>query len=290
MHTERTMERLTITIRPGPSEEGLLRVADAMQQVLDLVKLHEEAERAMAAPEQAYEWRLERASTASPFTVVAIADPVDPNVDVSGHVREVKSAVAIGIRNLIRGEAPWWMGPDAMNVARSVFSRTQNGVSVTRIEYGPNEFISIDRVQAAAGIRAIGAINALSLEAEIGEREAFGEIPGVMVAAGRYRNRPAIQLKADLYGFVWCQLSEKILERFGSEHAMREVWEGKTLGITGKLIYAVGGAKLSRIEVTDIREIRGSPPIDLGSVLDPNFTAGLDPVEYLRQLHEGELA
>src|SRR6266550_1361791 len=290
MHTERSVERLTITIRPGPSDEGLLRVADAMQQVLDLVRLHEEAEKAMASPEKAFEWRQERASASTPFTVVALADPIDPNVDVSGHVREVKSVVATGIRSLIRGEAPWWMGPDAMNVARSVFGRTQNGVSVTRIEYGPNEFITIDRAQAAAAIRAIGAINALSLDAEITEREASGEIQGIMVAAGRYRNRPGIQIKTDLYGFVWCQLADQISQRFGSEHAMREIWEGKTLGVAGKLIYAAGGAKLSRIEVFEIREIPVAVRVDLENVLDPNFTAGLDPVEYLRQLHEGELA
>lgn len=35
---------------------------------------------------------------------------------------------------------------------------------------------------------------------------------------------------------------------------------------------------------------RGEPeePFDLASVQDPNFTGGLDPVEYIRQLHEGE--
>lgn len=31
------------------------------------------------------------------------------------------------------------------------------------------------------------------------------------------------------------------------------------------------------------------PLVDLDSVCDPNFTGGLDPVEYLRRLHAGEL-
>lgn len=70
---------------------------------------------------------------------------------------------------------------------------------------------------------------------------------------------------------------------------MNEIWRKKTLLVEGRLVYAKGG-KLSRIEATDIRERDGVAPVDLDSLLDPNFTAGLDPAEYLRQLHEGELA
>jgi hypothetical protein len=31
-------------------------------------------------------------------------------------------------------------------------------------------------------------------------------------------------------------------------------------------------------------------PIDLDSILDPDFTSGLDPNKYLEKLHAGELA
>jgi hypothetical protein len=284
------MERIVITIHPTPSDERLLRVSDAMQQVIDALKLFEEAKRAIASPQESFEWRLERASTNTPFTIVAVAEAIDPAVDVSAQVRRVKSEVSSGIRKLIQQqEPPWWMGPEAISLARSVFARTQNGIASTEIEFAPNEKIAIDRTEADAGIRAIAGINAINLDAELGEREAFGEIEGVMVAAGRYRGRPAIQIRSELYGFVWCPLSPKITQRFGTEHRVAEVWEGRIIGVQGRLIYATGG-KLSRIEVTDIREIEVAPPIDLDSVLDPNFTAGLDPVEYLRRFHEGKLA
>lgn len=128
-----------------------------------------------------------------------------------------------------------------------------------------------------------------AVEAELGERISFGEISGQMVAAGRYRNRPAIQIRAEPYGFIWCQLSETVIDKFVSEHKMADVWEGRTIGVEGRLFYASGG-KLSKIEVTSIREIYAVPPIDLDSVLDPTFTAGLDPADYLEKLHEGELA
>lgn len=284
------MERIVITIRPTQSDDELLRVSDAMQHVIDYIKLFEEAEHAIASPEESFEWRLERASTNSPFTVVAVAESMHPMVDVSSQVQKVKAEFSSGMRGLIQNrQPPWWMGPDAIDLARSVFVRSQNGIGSTEIQISANETFSIDRAQADAGLKAIAAISAIIVSADISDRVAWGEIEGVMVAAGRYRNCPAIQIRTELYGFVWCQLSKALIEKFGNEHTMRDVWEGKTLGIEGKLIYASGG-KLSRIEANNIRELETVPPIDLDSVLDQDFTSGLDPIEYLRRFHDGELA
>jgi hypothetical protein len=285
------MERIRFTIHPPPSDDqGLLLVSDAMQQVIDYFKLLGEAARAMASPDESFEWRLEKASTNTPFTVVAVAEGRDPTVNVSMQVQRVKSAFSSGIRNLIeRRELAWWMGPDAINLAQAVFARTQNGIWTTEIEVAANDTLEIDRAQAEAGINAIAGISAISLDADLAERTAFGEIEGLMVAAGRYRSKPAIQIRTEMYGYVWCQLSATVIDKFGTEHTMRDIWEGKTVGVQGRLVYAAGG-KLSKIEVVEIREMPSVPRIDLGSVLDPDFTSGLDPVEYLRKLHEGELA
>jgi hypothetical protein len=184
------------------------------------------------------------------------------------------------------------MDAEGMLVFRRVLSRNQNGVGRTDIDFdiGANmqNVVSIDRAQAEAGIRAIAALNVLDVK-DLPERESFGEVEGVMVAAGRYRSRPAVQIRSELYGFVWCVLSPNVIERFGNEHKMADVWEGKSIGVHGRLSYAIGG-KLGRIEVIDLREITAAQPIDLDSVLDPNFTSGMDPHEYLRHLHDGELA
>jgi hypothetical protein len=288
------MDRLVITIHPTPSDEGLLRVSDAMQQVIDALRVIEQAERALVSPQDTFEWRLERALAGSPFTVVAVAEPVNPMADITPHVRRVKAEVSRGMRDFIsRGAPPPWMDLEGMFAFRRFLSRTQNGIGRTDIDFDVGadtpDVVSIDRAQADAGVRAIAALNVMDLADALPERESFGEIEGVMVAAGRYRSRPAIQIRADLYGFVWCILSPSIVSRFGSEHRMADVWEGKTVGVNGRLSYAIGG-RLSKIEAIDVREIVTAPPIDLDSVLDPNFTAGMDPHEYLRQLHDGELA
>ena len=284
------MDRIVITIRPAPSDEGLLSVADAMQQVLDTLRIFAAADKMVPTTHDAFVWRLERASTNSPFTIVALADPVNPTVGVTARVRATKAAVATGIRGLVqRGEAPPWMDAEATTVVQSFLRRNQNGIGETDIDL-EGEVISIDRSKADAGLRVIAGQNVLSLESELAEREAFGEIEGVMLAAGRFRNRPAIQIRSELYGFVWCALSPALVEHFGNEHTMADIWEGKTIGVQGRLYYASGGSRLTRIEVRDIREIETASPIDLDAVLDPEFTSGMDPHEYLRRLHEGDLA
>jgi hypothetical protein len=170
------MEHLVITIHPAPSDEGLLRVSDAMQQVMDALNLFEEAKRAIASPRESFEWRLERASTNSPFTVVAVAEAMDPTADVSAQVRRVKSEVSSGIRKLIQDRQPsWWMGPEAIKLAQSIFARTQNGIGSTEIEFEPTEKIAIDRTEADAGIKAIKGINAINKVNTL-EQPAFGQV------------------------------------------------------------------------------------------------------------------
>jgi len=265
------MDRFIITIAPPPSDESLLGVADAMQQVIDALNIFIDAERSFTSPHEAFEWKLESATTNSPFTVVAVAHGLDSRVDISGHVGRVKSAVASGLRNLIeRGERAPWMDSDAIERTKALFARNQNGIAATIINFDDAaEPLTIDPGAAGAALRAIEGITAINM-ADLPERVAFGEIEGVMIAAGRYRNRP-------------------LVEKFGGEHQMADVWRGNLIGVRGRLRYAAGG-KLSLIEALEIREITTAPPIDLASVLDPDFTAGLDPIEYLRQLHEGELA
>lgn len=285
------MERLKITVHPLSSDAELLRVADAMQQVIDYFKLIQEAEHAIASPEESFEWRLESASANSPFTVVAVAEGYNPTINVDAHARKVKSEFASGMRRLIKDrELPYWMSPDGLVIAKSIFTRMQSGISNTEVEIATGERFTIDRQEAEDGIRAIAGVSAINVDGtDIGERIAYGEIEGQMVAAGRYWNSPAIQIRSDQYGFVWCRLAKELIERFGGEHKMNEIWEGKTVGVEGRLIYVAGG-KLSRIEAKNIREIISATAIDLDSVLDPNFTSGLDPVEYLNKLHQGELA
>jgi hypothetical protein len=283
------MERVVITIHPPQPDDGLLSVSDAMQQVLDAIYLLISAQQALVTPEKAFNWRLESASASSPFTVTALAVAKQPDMDISAHARHIKDVVSSGLTSLIQdGEPSWWMKPEVIDSTRALFERTLNGIARTVIDFSPDNTISIDRASATAGMRAIEGFDALSVGKEIAARIAWGEIEGIMVAVGRYQKKAAIQIRSEQYKYVWCTLSDELSDRFGGEHRLEEVWSGKLIGVKGRLNYGEGG-KLSRIEAVDIREIYRTAPIDLDSLMDPDFTAGLHPVEYLRQLNEGDL-
>jgi hypothetical protein len=257
-----------------------LQVREALEQVLDTLQLFEQAERSLGDPHAAFVWRLEKASTNSPLTVVAVAEAVDPAIDVTPQVAHVKAAHA---------QPPTWLERGSFGVVKELFARNLNGIALTEIDFELPSIdpLAIDRVQATAGLRAVEAINPLDA-VDIPERRATGEIEGQFLAAGLYQRRPAIQIRTDLYGFVWCVLDEGLIDRWGGEHRLSEIWEGKTIGVYGEMHYLSGG-RLNRIDANDIREI-DIPPFDLDAILDIDFTAGFDPVEYLEKLHEGDLA
>lgn len=262
-------------------------VSDAMQQVIDAFTLLTEVEQAVTSPQQSFKWKLESASTNSPLTIVAVAEPLIPDVDIVAHVRKVKQEFSSGIKKLITEVAPaWWMGPSALDLVGALFRRTANGISNTEIDLEQDDKVVLDSTNALLGTHAIDAITAISVGADLDARTSYGELHGLIVAAGKFQGKPAIQIKTEQYSFVWCRLAPHLVTEFGDQHNVSEIWEGKNVGVLGSLVYARGG-KLSRIEANKIREIPGAPLISLDEVADKDFTAGLDPVEYLRQLHEG---
>ncbi len=207
-------------------------------------------------------------------------------------VKKVKEKVSIGLINLMgRGEAAPWMNMQKDGALSRLLSRNKDAFIRTDIDFmeGAGGSLSIDHAGADAGLRALAATNVIDVSEDLCEREALGEIDGIMVAAGRYQGQPAIQIRSELYGLIWCILPQRVILHFGSEHAMKDVWDGKRIGVQGVLSYGIGG-KLLKIGVQDIREFESVERIDISAVLDPDFTSGLEPDEYLRLLHEGELA
>jgi hypothetical protein len=285
--------RIVITIHPSVSDARLLTVSDAMLQVLDSIKLLEEAQQGMGFPQDKLVWKLERASTNTPFTIVALAQSSHPTADhalVDYAADMVQKEVAKCMRSIVdREQPPAWMTPGALSVARNIFARNMNGVGATDYDFDKGRVLSIKPEDAARAVGALEAFNVLAFQ-DLDARVSFGEIEGLMIAAGRYRNKPAIQIRNDLYGFIWCVLPVQLLESFGGEHRMSDVWAGKTIGASGRLYYAAGGAKISYIDALDMREIETAPSVRLEDVLDPDFTGGMDPHGYLDKLHEGSLA
>lgn len=290
-------QRVVITVRPNPSDGDRLKVADAMRQVLDVLRVLESAGRSLEAdPKRGFDWRLERATANSPFTVVAVADARDPAIDVSQRVRLAKHETAIAFRAVAeRRSPPAWLDPDGTAALRSVYERTLNGIAATAIDFDadgrPDEKVTgqVDVAPETAGAALAALRDAAPLsEMRSPARVAHGELDGRLAAVGRYRGQPALQVVNRLYGPVWCVVPSELADRLGDERTLREVWSGRRVAVSGRLHYAAGG-RLVRVVVEDIRE-RPSRHVRIEDVLDADFTAGLDPIEYLDRLHDGSLA
>ena len=282
--------RLTITIRPKPSDGGLLKVSDAMQQVLDVLKVVEAASRSVSVdPQHGFDWRLESASTNSPFTVVVVAEARNPTIDVSQYVVRAKRETAIAFRNMReRRLAPPWLDQESRAALRNVYQRNLNGISETSIA-GDNALDLIDVTQESAAVSAemLTGLTPLS-KMEIPARRLQGELTGLLVSVGRHRRTPSLTILTSQYGAVVCSVPAHLIEKLGGEKTLEDVWKGRRIAVIGTLVYSSGG-KLASVMADDIQD-RITRDVDIQALLDSDFTAGLEPTEYLDALHGGYLA
>ncbi len=283
--------RLTITIVPRPSDDGLLKVNDALQQVLDFLKVVEAAGRSLSSdPQRAFDWKLESASTNSPFTVVAVAEARNPSVDVSKPAAEAKRATALAFRQIhARRVAPAWLDQDARVALRSVYQRNLNGVASTRVGRAQDaDFIEVTHETAALDVESLKALAPLAAPMDIPARQIVGELAGHLLGVGRYRGHPALTILSAQYGRVVCTVADTLVAKLGGEKTLEDVWTGRSVAVSGTLFFGVGGV-LNRVVADEIRD-RVAAPVSLSLILDGEFTSGLEPTDYLDGLHGGYLA
>lgn len=281
---EKAEHQIVITVTPDEHHDGLLKVEDALLQVLAFLRVAEEGKESLGRVHEDFEWRLYSATTNSPFTVIATAIPINPTVDVTEHVIAVKSLTSRTFSQISIGEAPpGWLKPDGVAAVRGFFKRNTNGIAETTVDMPSVGTFVVDKATAA---NVVPALEPSYLQTDIPARVAHGEIEGRLVAVGRFYKRPALNIRTSLYGAVWCVLADRLVDLWGDEQRISSIWKGKRVIVYGRLFYATGG-KLTRVEADNVRE-RDVPKINLDKILDPDFTAGLDPVEYLAQMHEGK--
>ncbi|MBI1187250.1 MAG: hypothetical protein GC206_07975 [Alphaproteobacteria bacterium] len=261
-----------------------------MQQVLDFLRVAEDAKAHLGWSGFDFDWRLEKASTNSPFSLTAIAEPVAdiPVASIVAHVDEVERVAVGAFKDLARGlPMPSWLSQDGAASLAQLHRRALNGIRTTRFDFGG----AVGRIEVAAE-QATNALSVLerataTAPEQFPYRVAHGEIDGRMVSVARWRNYPAIQITNAAYGLIWCVLTERQMEQFGGEQTLSDVWRGRRVSVPGRIYYGQNG-KPTRIEAIDIRA-KEVPEVQIEDVLDADFTGGLSPVEYLDKLHEGRL-
>lgn len=285
MTADDAKKRIVIKVAAPDKTDGRLTVNDALQQVLDFLRVAVDAKTALGRVHEDFEWVLESATTNSPLTVVATAEPLNPHVDISAYVADVEDMTARAFRDVKSGSRPpSWLSPKGGAALREFFRRNTNGISATIIDFDSRDHLEITKEEA---IGVLPDVEFFQVKETIPARTAYGEIEGRLAAVGTYYKKPALFLRTVLYGDVWCILASHLVDQWGDAQRVSDIWKSKKLTVYGRLIYWQGG-KLARIEAEAVRE-RSAPPLNIEDLFDVDFTAGLDPVEYLDRLHEGKL-
>ncbi len=279
-------QRIVLTIQPSDAHAGKLRADEAMRQVLDVLAVIDDTAQ-LSAPEAEINWILDSATTNSPFTVTVVAESARGIEAIDAQLSEIKLRAAMTIETAMLGHIPEWLSPNGASAMRDVIRRTANGIALTKVDFGGG--VGAIDITHDAALEIVDALpmRPSDVTSEIPKRMGFGEISGVLAAVGHYYRRPALHLKTTLYGNVWCVLSDALVNEWGGDTRLATVWQGRRLTVYGRLTYLRGG-RLMKVDVETVRE-HVAPPFDIRSVFDPDFTAGLDPVEYLERLHEGQL-
>lgn len=275
--------KVKVVVYPsGAGEEGLT-IADAMQQVLDYFNLLSKAEARDPRSGVKVVWRLESATTNSPFTVEATAVSSDPEVLVDRQALMARLSLKEGISKLIRGEAkPLWFDGDTELIMRRILARNLNGIGRTDIvvtEDEPPIILDHRSARRAQAYLDLKAAEEAALIDDLSRRE-FGSIEGQAVGLTTHYRKPAIVIRERLSGRdVKCVLPPTSADAIGSQHQWSEVWGNQRIVVTGLCHYDKVG-NLILIEAEEISRLRARD-VSISDVRDPDFSAGLSSQQHL---------
>lgn len=276
-----TRDKIVVTIEPGsPAEQ--LDIADAFQQVLDYLKLVE-----LAASEDAdFDWKLEKATTNSPFTVVAFTPTGSVATKTQQSLSVAQRRAEEGLRELAKGTVPKWMRKRQRSTARRITRRFHDGIGrmALRTDEDAGAFL-LNRALAAKALSTLEKVDGFE-EISIPKHTSFGEVEGTLLGAGSYYGKPALWVRISGYDVVRCIVAQDKLDELGDEATLKQIWKHRRVRLVGTLSYAEGGL-LEQVAVEEMH-LFPAPTVGLRQIIDPDFTGGMEPIEYLDRLHDGE--
>ena len=278
--------KVTFTVEPSKAHHEILTVQDAFQQAIDFFDLlTDEADEHVV-------WKLEMASTNSPFTCQG--EPVDVRTwaGAYAHVEERVSIVERNFRRIAEGKDFDDAFPrEKIDTARRMLRRNTNGVGLTRATFAEDEEaveISPDTAKRYFEQVLTPAESLHSYLFSRTSRREVGSLEGRVVEIGTDYDAPALQIKEHNTGRpIWCRVSPGKVQEIGSEMKANDAWSRRRVRIRGTLNYDDDGSVLRVLNGT-FTYTDDVAPADLDQLQDREFTEGYPPSEYLDRLRENE--
>ena len=276
-------DKIVVTIEP-PKPNERLDVAEAFKQVLDFLELVEQA----AGESAHFDWKLEKAFTNSPFTVVAFTPGSARAVARGASLPVAQTRVQNGLNELSDGAVPPWMNKRQRTTARKIMKRYRGGIGRVALktdEAAKRQFF-FNSTMAAKALTTLEKVDGVE-DIFVPAHRGYGEVEGTLLEVSDFRGKPALYIHANGYDVVRCMVDESKLANIGGVANMQEVWQHSRVRLVGSLWFSEGG-NLDHVAV-DAMDLFPSRSINLAEVVDSTFTAGLSPSEYLDRLHEGSV-
>lgn len=281
------MTKVSITVEPSAEHPNVLDVKDAMQQVLDFFEL-------ISADEDKarYVWNLTFAGTNSPFRADAEAVSLDPTVNISAIAQSRVQEAAAFLDEVSHGKRPTrTLSKRRYDAARKLMRRNTNGVgrTIAKFDRRPTPFTVTPTIAA----RALAAIEQADTEPfdllpAKRNRMEIGSVEGTLIDVGTDYNQPAIHIKERRSGkTITCRVDQALMDGISQSADFVDVWEHRRVIVRGKIFYDTSG-DVVRVHARSIRRVN---PRDMTfrDIEDKDFTEGLDTVEYVDRLREGDV-
>jgi hypothetical protein len=193
-----------------------------------------------------------------------------------------------GLKDLAKGNVPQWMRKRQRNAARRITKRFHHGIGrmALRTDEGSKSSFLLSRPLAARALNTLEKVDGIE-EVAVPSHSSYGEVEGTLLGVGAYYGKPALWVRVNGYDVVRCIARQDRLDELGDEATLKEVWKHKRVRLIGRLSYAEGG-KLEQMAVEEMHLFPDSG-VTLGQIIDPEFTGGMEPVEYLDRLLDGGL-
>ena len=274
-------KKIAITVHPAAADAGSLTVADAMRQVLDLIEVLTRIDTAEGSAGKIV-WRLESASSNSPFTIITRAESPDPTLSVTLEANRVTDTFLCAIEGLIRDDhKSEVLDAEATRALERIFKRNLNGIGQTDIAVVDSDAppILIVPQRAQRGLITLERAELEEIEPNLSRSE-YGAREGEVAGLIRYHGAPALLVRDWITGDKFTAvLTGALAKRLGPEHRWNEAWEGRRVLISGDLHYDASG-HVRRVDAEEVAPI--SPAKVLLSDLEGiDLLAGRTVTEHL---------
>ncbi len=277
--------KVTFTVEPSDSHHDVLTIQDAFQQAIDFFDiLTDDSDKNVV-------WKLEMASTNSPFTCQG--EPVDTRTWAGAHAAVAPriEAVERNFGRVARGmDFDDTFPKDKIETARKLLKRNTNGIGKTTAQFreksAPFEITQEDANHYFREfLKPKESLHSYLFSRT--SRKEHGSIEGRIVAIGTDYDSPAINLEEHKSGRnIWCRVSRATAEHFGSEISAGDAWEHRRVRVRGVLNYDAQGKTIRVVEGTVV--FIGETDVDLDKLDDGSFTEGYSVREYLDRFQENE--